>query len=565
MNYSRFLPFVALLVVYVIGGYAIDIMDIDAAQYANISREMSANNNFLEVQYRGEDYYLDKPPLLFWFTALVFKLLGAYNFTYRLVPILSTLLGLYAIYRFCKLYYSEQVAYMAALVMGSCQAFFLMNHDVRCDTLLTNCVTVAIWMLAAYLRPTASTSSSSPKPQWYWLVGAFVFMGLGMLAKGPIAIIVVGAAFFVDFALKRTWKQIFRWEWLAGVIITGIVLIPYCIGLYRQYGSEGLYFFFWKQSFGRITGESEWSNNPGFFFQAQNFLWSFLPWVLVFVAALFFRLKEIVQQRFKLTADDEAISLAGFALPFAALSTAHYQLPHYTFVVFPLAAVLTARFLAKCLEGGLPSGLLRGTRVALIVTSCVMVVVVVILSVWAFPLQNITLWVIFGLLTVLIVRLYSTKRPLFSQLVFAPFLTALVANLMLNAHFYPSLLPYQTGSQLGQKIMREQTVPLRHFYKFDVLPNDEYQLFHDALDFYTLHTTPVLRRALQVDSLTQKNEVWLFTEQKGLAALQEQALKVDTLWQHDRFHVTGLTLPFLNPATRLKETSKQYLVKVSRE
>jgi 4-amino-4-deoxy-L-arabinose transferase-like glycosyltransferase len=513
------------------------------------------------------------------------------------VPILSTLFGLYAIYRFCKLYYSEQVAYIAALVMGSCQAFFLMNHDVRCDTLLTNCVTVSVWMLAEYLTP-LPPYGTPPAPhreggiavlaqkrslslsKWKWLIGAFGFMGLGMLAKGPIAVIVVGAAFFVDFALKRDWKQIFRWEWLVGILATGVVLIPYCIGVYRQYGDEGLYFFFWKQSFGRITGESEWSNSPGLLFQTQNFLWSFLPWVLVFALALFARIREIVKNGFKIASSDEAISLGGFVLPFAALSTAQYQLPHYTFVVFPLAAVLTARYLEQCMADYKSAGSWVGItnpdqhakrsipfavpRVALVVTSCVMVLVVLILSVWAFPLQSIVLWMVFGLLTFLIFRLYSKKRPPFSQMVFAPFLTAIAANLMLNAHFYPSLLPYQTGSQLGQKIMREQAVPLDRFYKFDVLPAAEYQIFHDALDFYTRHTTPVVRRATQIDSLAQNSDVWLFTEKKGLAALQQQNLQADTLWQHDRFHVTGLTLPFLNPATRLQETSKQYLVRVKK-
>jgi 4-amino-4-deoxy-L-arabinose transferase-like glycosyltransferase len=334
MNYSRFLPFLALLIVYLVGAFGIDIMDIDAAQYASMGREMADNNQFLDVQFRGNDYYLDKPPLLFWVSALVFKVFGVTNFAYRFFPIVSSLLGIYAIYRFSKLYYSEQTAYIAALVMGSCQAYFLMNHDVRCDTLLTNSVTVAIWQLAEYLR----------HRRWTYFVGAFVFAGLGMLAKGPIALIVIGAGFFVDFVLKRQWKQLFDPRWVLGVVIIGLVLVPYCIGLYKQYGNHGLYFFFWEQSFGRITGESEWSNSPGLLFQAQNFLWSFLPWVLVFVAALVFSIQQIIKKGFLLSTKDEAVSLGGFVLPFAALSTAQYQLPHYTFIVFPLAAVITALF-----------------------------------------------------------------------------------------------------------------------------------------------------------------------------------------------------------------------------
>ena len=51
-------------VVYIIG-WNIDIMDVDATQYATIAREMLNRNDFLQVFDRGEAY-LDKPPLVFW-------------------------------------------------------------------------------------------------------------------------------------------------------------------------------------------------------------------------------------------------------------------------------------------------------------------------------------------------------------------------------------------------------------------------------------------------------------------------------------------------------------------
>ncbi|MFN4147448.1 MAG: ArnT family glycosyltransferase [Runella sp.] len=556
MNYSRLLPFLALLIVYLIGAFGIDIMDIDAAQYASIGREMAENNQFLDVQFRGQDYYLDKPPLLFWVSALMFKLLGPTNMAYRLVPILSTLLGMYAVERFTRLYYSTQTAYIAALVLGSCQAFFLMNHDVRCDTLLTNCVMVAIWQLAAYLK--------NPKQigAWRYFVGAFVFVGLGMLAKGPISVIVVGAAFFFDLLLKRQWRSLFHPRWIVGVLIVLLVLIPYCIGLYQQYGSHGLYFFFWEQSFGRITGENEWKNDAGLFFQAQNFLWSFLPWVLVFVAGLVWVVKDCWTKNFRLQPHQEAISLFGFLLPFAALSTAQYQLPHYTFVVFPLAAVLTARYLSFLIDNA-PSVSFQWTRIALIFTSVVMLTVVLILLTWAFPLRNVLLWGILILMTLLIWRLYGRQRPAFSQLVFAPFLTALVANLALNAHFYPTLLTYQTGSVVGQFMQKQPREALERFYVYDIAPVEEYNIFHSALDFYSRRTTPVLRKTDDVKNLLHSEKpLWLYTDQQGLDSLRASGMKTEEVQRYQKFHVTGLTLPFLNPATRHTETKTAYLLKV---
>ncbi|MEZ4903668.1 MAG: glycosyltransferase family 39 protein [Spirosomataceae bacterium] len=552
MNYSRFLPFVALLMVYLVGAFGIDIMDIDAAQYASIGREMADNNQFLDVQFRGKDYYLDKPPLLFWVSALIFKVFGATNFAYRLVPILSTLLGMYAIYRFCKLYYSEQTAYIAALVMGSCQAFFLMNHDVRCDTLLTNCVTVSIWQLAEYLR----------HRHWKYFVGGFVFAGLGMLAKGPISLIVVGTAFFIDFVLKRQWKQLFDPRWLLGVLIIGLVLTPYCIGLYEQYGQHGLYFFFWEQSFGRITGENEWSNSPGLLFQAQNFLWSFLPWVLLFVPALVFNVQQVVKRGFLLIQPDEAISLGGFLLPFAALSTAQYQLPHYTFVVFPLAAVITAKYISHLIENPSLKAFKWG-RGLLIFTAAVMGLIIVILSTWAFPLEKIVLIAIFAMLVVLVVRLFSSKRPPFSQLVFAPFLTALVVNLIMNGHFYPTLLHFQTGSVVGQEVNENYHNERENCFVYDLAPEANYNIFHSALDFYTQRTTPVLRNLEALQMQAKKKSVLLYTDEEGLKSLQAAGISNEILKQYQNFHVTGLTLPFLNPATRNTETKPRYLIRVN--
>ncbi|TAF94415.1 MAG: hypothetical protein EAZ32_14645 [Cytophagia bacterium] len=546
----RFLPFVAILVVYLVGAVAIDVMDIDAAQYANIGREMSDNNQFLEVQYRNDDYYLDKPPLLFWLSALVFKLFGASNFAYRFFPVLSTLLGMYALYRFAKLYYSEQTATVAALVMGSCQAFFLMNHDVRCDTLLTNCVTVAIWQIAAFRL----------HQRWTNLIVGAVFVGLAMLAKGPIGLIVVGVAFFIDFVLKRDWKALFNWKWLVAAVVVGLVLTPYCVGLYRQYGAEGLYFFFWKQSFGRITGESDWANSPGLQFQAQNFLWSFLPWVLVFVPALVAAFQVVFKQRLLLSGQQEAISLAGFVLPFAALSTAQYQLPHYTFVVFPLAALITAHYLSELINDKTATyaQAFRWVRWGLMLTTWIMILVVTALCTWAFPLRNVVLAGVLIFMAFLSIRLFGQARPRFSQLVFAPLVVALAANLALNSHVYPTLLTYQSGSQLGHYLAKSN-IDLGRFYVYDANPPENFYLFHDALEFYTRRVAPVVRTPAE---LPQTGTYWIYTDQKGLDSIQQKARQTEVLRAYQKFHVTGLTLPFLNPATRLNETQAVFLVKV---
>ena len=58
-----FWVFIIIAVVY-FSAVRVDVMDVDASQYAEISREILKSGDYLHIYDRGIDY-LDKPPLLF--------------------------------------------------------------------------------------------------------------------------------------------------------------------------------------------------------------------------------------------------------------------------------------------------------------------------------------------------------------------------------------------------------------------------------------------------------------------------------------------------------------------
>ena len=190
-----------------------------------------------------------------------------------------------------------------------------------------------------------------------------------------------------------------------------------------------------------------------------------------------------------------------------------------------------------------------------------MALAIVLISVWAFPLEKIVLIIAVGLLTVLIVRLFGQKRPRFSQLVFAPFLVAIAANLIMNGHFYPTLLTYQTGSAVGKEVVQNHKSELANFYVYDLAPVNEYNIFHSALDFYTARTTPVFHSLDELKAQAAKTPL-LYTDKQGLDSIKSSGLNHEILRTYQNFHVTGLTLPFLNPATRSTETRPRYLVRL---
>ena len=153
----------------------IDIMEVDAAQYASISYEMSQTGNYLQVYHHGHDY-LDKPPLLFWMASLSISIFGNSNVGYKLPAIILLWLAIWATYKFGQLWYSRKVGIMAGLILGTTQAFHLMTNDVRTDGLLMSFVMLSVYFLSLYLKKGGLSS----------LILGGACLGGAMLSKGPV-------------------------------------------------------------------------------------------------------------------------------------------------------------------------------------------------------------------------------------------------------------------------------------------------------------------------------------------------------------------------------------------
>src|SRR4051812_32154725 len=100
-----FWVFILLALLY-FSAVRVDTMDVDASQYAEMSREMAKSGDYIHLYDRGNDY-LDKPPFLFWVSATSIKIFGVNNFGYKLPSILFALWALFALYRLVRLLYDE--------------------------------------------------------------------------------------------------------------------------------------------------------------------------------------------------------------------------------------------------------------------------------------------------------------------------------------------------------------------------------------------------------------------------------------------------------------------------
>jgi len=307
-------------------------MEVDAAQYASISREMLEKGHYLLVKHRL-GHYLDKPPLLFWLSSLSFRIFGIHNFACRLPSLLFTVLGIFSTYKLGSILYNKNTGLLSAWILLTCQAYFLFNNDVRTDTILAGSVVFSIWQLTEFILRKKTVN---------FLLG-FIGISAAMLTKGPIGLMVPVLAFGSHFIYKKDWENLFKWQWIIGILIVLILLLPMLYGLYlhaSEYPDNPLYqkdkfyglrFYFWIQSFGRITGENQWHNNndPSFFI--HSFLWSFLPWSIIAFSGISRDLFNALKKKVRLNPETEIITLSGVVLPFIAFSMSKYVLPHYIY------------------------------------------------------------------------------------------------------------------------------------------------------------------------------------------------------------------------------------------
>ncbi|MEZ5172541.1 MAG: glycosyltransferase family 39 protein [Bacteroidia bacterium] len=555
MNIHRFLPALALAFCIYLLNVPVDIMDVDAAQYASMGREMLENGDFLHVYDRGNEY-LDKPPLIFWLTAVSYQLFGINNFAFKFPAILFALLGVFAVYRFGRLWYDRETGALAAIILGITQGYFHFTNDVRTDVFLTNSVIACVWLLSEQIK----------SPRSFWWIPAFFFAGIGMLAKGPLGLVVPALALGTHVLITRDFKLIFNWRWLAGLVVVLVVLSPMLLGLYQQFDAQpdklvngrhhvsGLRFFFWEQSFGRITGENVWKNDSGPFFFVHSFAWSFLPWTLFFLAGFFNRIYNLAREtRSTLASVPEWISFGGFLLPFIALSFSKYKLPHYIYVVFPFAAIITAFYLVTLFRQGKASVQTILLRVQWAILLLVWGFAGVIFL-WFFPLRGIIEYTVAFLgLAAFIYFAFGGKFLTWQRIVFISLGSALSINVLLALRFYPSVLDYQAGGKIGRYIREKQINP-------DLVFN--YMAGSRALDVYAQATIRDLRMD-QLDSLlSAQQHVYLFTGQDGFHNLSARSIPFNVILKLDDFPVTLLRMNFGNPQKRPETLRPKYLLEI---
>jgi dolichol-phosphate mannosyltransferase len=217
------------------------LQEPEEARYAEIPRQMLAHGSWLVPVLHGQAYY-DKPPLLYWLVMSAYRVLGVHDWAARLVASLIGLLCVVVTYGWGRFTLGRVEALAGACVLCLSARFLYLAHLLTMNGLLCLCV------IAALAAAHAAISSEALRWRW-WLASAFAG-GLGILAKGPVALVLVLA----PLALFALWSgvRIGMKAWGAYVALALTIPAPWFIVVAMR-DSTFVEYFFWKHHVERFV------------------------------------------------------------------------------------------------------------------------------------------------------------------------------------------------------------------------------------------------------------------------------------------------------------------------
>lgn len=327
---------------------AAPLFDVDEGAFAEASREMLASGDWLHTTLNGRDRF-DKPIGVYWLQASSLALFGVNELAVRLPSALCGLAWVLALAGFARPRFGDATAMFAATALGSSLGVLLIARAATADALLNLLLVLTLLDLWRHLE------SASGRP--WALRRAALWAGLGVLTKGPVAVLIPFATLLLWLWRQQGWRAVLPglWRILAepgALALFFLAWAPWYAYALQRHGFAFVDGFLLQHNLQRFSSPLEGHGGGPLYYLLMLPLLS-LPWTPLLAAALL-RLRRSWQQPLP----SFLICWGGFVLLFFSLSGT--KLPHY--VLYGLTPWLLLGALS------LPV-LTRGWRLALAVSA----------------------------------------------------------------------------------------------------------------------------------------------------------------------------------------------------
>lgn len=288
----------------------IPLFNLDEGAFSEATREMSINGDFITT-YLGGELRFDKPILIYWLQLICIKLFGLKEFAFRFPSALSSFLWGVAIYKFVKENFDEEAAFWSAFLFASSLQITIIGKAAIADALLNLLITLTMFFMWKYFK--------SNKRIDLYLV--FLFSALGVLTKGPVAVLIPFAVSFIYLLYKKKFvfwiKSVFD---LKGLALFFLIAAPWYIAEYLKEGEAFINGFILKHNLERFHTSFE-GHKGSFFYYVPVIFIGLLPF-----SAVVFNYLVNIKKYFN---DLIVFLLIWFLFVFVFFSFSGTKLPHY--------------------------------------------------------------------------------------------------------------------------------------------------------------------------------------------------------------------------------------------
>ena len=317
----------------------------DEGRYAEIGREMTATGDFLTPRFNGVTH-LAKPPLTYWLIGQSIRAFGVNEWAARLPSALAALGTLLAVYLLARNACGERTGLWAVAVLLSSALFFGVARLVTTDMLLTCFVAWSVWSLWRW--------AESEDRGWRKILWFYVFLGLGMITKGPVAMMLPLFA-LAGLRWRNPALRLRQMGWGKGTLIFLGIALPWFAAVAGTDWERWRYFL-GREVVERVVTTVHNRTEPWWYFLPVLAV-GFLPWTLWLCGAGALRRetgrgKELV----RLCAGWLLLGIGMFSLSQSKLLT--YMMP-----LLPPLAIIVAMILGRVGELERDEGVNRWLRV----------------------------------------------------------------------------------------------------------------------------------------------------------------------------------------------------------
>lgn len=325
------------------------LMDPDEPVYGQVAKEMAAGRGWLTPHYLGQPWF-DKPPLYYWLSATSASLLGPTELAIRLPSAILAVGLVFLVYALASYDFGRRASVFSAIAMATCLQQIVLAHASVTDMTLVFCLTAALYAYRRWI-------GASGRARFRWIVLCGAMTGLGMLAKGPVAPVLLAATFTIHLWWTGRLRHLASLEALAGIAAAVAVGAPWYLAMWTLHHDTFVQGFlvannivrFLKPEHAEITGH--WYS---FLLNVPVLLVFFFPWS-VFLPQGLVRAWRV----------NEGARLASvwFAVVFIFFSISKTQLVTYIFPLYPAAAIFVGVLWGSAASGDSRDA--RGVRSAL--------------------------------------------------------------------------------------------------------------------------------------------------------------------------------------------------------